>query len=46
MEKKYNSISKILLSLRRQHYDTEHEQLLLEDLTQNQIDIIDNILSA
>ena len=46
MEKKHHSFSKILLSLRNQHYQRQDEQLLLEDLALNRIDIVDNILLA
>lgn len=46
MEKKYHSFSKILLSLRRQHYDSEGEELLLEDLTRNNVEMVDIILTA
>lgn len=46
MEKKYNSICKILANLRRQHYHSEEEQLLLEDLHVNNIDVIDEILPS
>jgi len=46
MEKKYHSIAKILLSLRRQHYDSEVEVGLREDLERNCIEVIDDILSA
>ena len=46
MEKKYNTISKILINLRKQHYDSEDEHLLIEDLNRNQVEIVDNILSA
>lgn len=46
MEKKYHSIAKILLSLRRQHYDSEVEVGLREDLERNRIEMVDDILSA
>ena len=46
MEKKYHSIAKILLSLRRQHYDSEVEVGLREDLERNSIEMVDDILSA
>ena len=46
MEKKYHSIAKILLSLRRQHYDSEVDVGLREDLDRNNVEIVDDILSS
>ena len=46
MEKKYNTICKTLINLRKQHYHSEQEQPLIDDLHQHQIDIEDDILPA
>ena len=44
MEKKYHSIARILINLRKQHYDSESEEFLLDDLNTNSVEIIDPIL--
>ena len=45
MEKKYLSIAKILISLRKIHYDSVEGDVLVEDLRRNNVEIVDPILS-